>query len=50
MPLPRRPSNGVGSLYRLGLALFDRESPDRCLLRGSTWIIGPEAPTNASAT
>jgi predicted GH43/DUF377 family glycosyl hydrolase len=33
-----------GSLYRLGLALFDLQSPDRCLLRGDSWIFGPEAP------
>ena len=33
-----------GALYRLGLALFDREHPDHCLLRGDEWIFGPEAP------
>ena len=33
-----------GALYRLGLALFDAERPDRCLLRGDEWIFGPEAP------
>lgn len=33
-----------GALYRLGLALFDMEHPDRCLLRGDEWIFGPEAP------
>ncbi len=32
-----------GVLYRLGLALFDREEPDRCLLRGESWVFGPEA-------
>ncbi len=32
-----------GSLYRLGLALFDLRQPDRCLLRGDSWIFGPEA-------
>jgi predicted GH43/DUF377 family glycosyl hydrolase len=32
-----------GCLYRLGLALFDLENPERCLLRGDTWIFGPEA-------
>jgi predicted GH43/DUF377 family glycosyl hydrolase len=32
-----------GSLYRLGLALFDRDEPDRCLLRGESWVFGPEA-------
>ncbi len=55
---PRRPSrlpkgwlmiyHGVrqtagGSLYRLGLALFDLNAPDRCLKRGDEWIFGPEA-------
>ncbi len=33
-----------GALYRLGLALFDAEHPDHCLLRGDEWIFGPEAP------
>ncbi len=32
-----------GCLYRLGLALFDLEKPEECLLRGDTWIFGPEA-------
>jgi predicted GH43/DUF377 family glycosyl hydrolase len=32
-----------GSLYRLGLALFDIEKPDVCLLRGDEWVFGPEA-------
>jgi len=31
-----------GVLYRLGLALFDRDEPDRCLLRGESWVFGPE--------
>lgn len=31
-----------GALYRVGLALFDREDPRRCLLRGTNWIFGPE--------
>jgi len=31
-----------GSIYRLGLALFDRQQPDKCLLRGDSWIFGPE--------
>jgi predicted GH43/DUF377 family glycosyl hydrolase len=30
------------SLYRLGVALFDLEEPDRCLARGHSWIFGPE--------
>jgi predicted GH43/DUF377 family glycosyl hydrolase len=33
-----------GSLYRLGLALFAIDNPERCLLRGESWIFGPEAP------
>ena len=33
---------GAGVLYRLGLALFDLETPERCLLRGHSWIFGPE--------
>ncbi len=34
----------AGCLYRLGLALFDLERPEHCLLRGRSWIFGPEAP------
>jgi predicted GH43/DUF377 family glycosyl hydrolase len=34
----------AGALYRLGAALFDLEEPERCLLRGDSWIFGPEAP------
>ena len=33
-----------GSLYRLGLALFALDRPEQCLLRGDSWIFGPEAP------
>jgi predicted GH43/DUF377 family glycosyl hydrolase len=33
-----------GSIYRLGLALFDLEDPAVCLQRGDSWIFGPEAP------
>ncbi|MCA0360105.1 MAG: glycosidase [Armatimonadetes bacterium] len=33
-----------GSIYRLGLALFDLEHPEICLRRGQNWIFGPEAP------
>jgi predicted GH43/DUF377 family glycosyl hydrolase len=32
-----------GSIYRLGLALFDLESPEICLKRGDSWMFGPEA-------
>ena len=31
-----------GCLYRLGLALFELEHPEHCLLRGDSWIFGPE--------
>jgi predicted GH43/DUF377 family glycosyl hydrolase len=31
-----------GNIYRLGLALFDLESPDVCLQRGDSWVFGPE--------
>jgi len=34
----------AGALYRLGLALFDLQTPERCLLRGESWIFGPEEP------
>jgi predicted GH43/DUF377 family glycosyl hydrolase len=34
----------AGSLYRLGLALFDLQKPDHCITRGDEWIFGPEAP------
>lgn len=37
-------TNGAGVLYRVGLALFDLEHPDICLLRGDAWIFGPEEP------
>jgi predicted GH43/DUF377 family glycosyl hydrolase len=34
----------AGCLYRLGLALFELESPDVCIRRGLTWIFTPEEP------
>jgi predicted GH43/DUF377 family glycosyl hydrolase len=34
--------NAAGSIYRLGLALFDLDSPERCISRGDEWIFGPE--------
>jgi predicted GH43/DUF377 family glycosyl hydrolase len=37
-------TTAAGSLYRLGVALFDLEQPARLLLRGDEWIFGPEAP------
>jgi predicted GH43/DUF377 family glycosyl hydrolase len=33
-----------GGIYRLGLALFDLEEPQRCLLRGDEWVFTPETP------
>lgn len=33
----------AGALYRLGLALFALDRPEVCLLRGDSWIFGPEA-------
>ena len=33
-----------GSIYRLGLALFDLDNPEICLQRGDSWVFGPEAP------
>ncbi len=32
----------AGSLYRLGLALFDIHKPELCLLRGEPWIFAAE--------
>ena len=32
-----------GSIYRLGLALFDLHNPAVCLQRGDSWMFGPEA-------
>lgn len=32
----------AGCLYRLGLALFDLNTPECCLKRGSEWIFGPK--------
>ncbi len=34
----------AGCLYRIGLALFDRDTPERCLQRGDAWLFGPETP------
>ena len=32
----------AGPMYRLGVALFDLHTPDRCLKRGDEWIFGAE--------
>ena len=37
-------STAAGSLYRIGVALFDRDQPEQLLLRGDEWVFGPEAP------
>ena len=34
---------GAGCLYRLGAALLDLDTAQECLLRGDSWIFGPEA-------
>lgn len=31
----------AGCIYRLGLALFDLNQPERCLKRGNEWVFGP---------
>ncbi len=36
--------NAAGSLYRLGLALFDAQKPEICLQRSNEWMFGPEEP------
>ncbi|MBK8482192.1 MAG: hypothetical protein IPL40_13665 [Proteobacteria bacterium] len=36
--------NASGALYRLGVALYALDKPEHCLLRGDSWIFGPEAP------
>jgi predicted GH43/DUF377 family glycosyl hydrolase len=32
-----------GAIYRLGLAMLDRDDPGRLLIRSNEWIFGPEA-------
>ena len=36
--------NAAGSIYRLGLALFDLDNPEICLKRGDEWVLGPQEP------
>jgi predicted GH43/DUF377 family glycosyl hydrolase len=31
----------AGAIYRLGLALFDLEAPERCVKRSDQWVFGP---------
>ncbi len=33
----------AGAIYRLGIALLDRDQPRKCLLRSNEWVFGPEA-------
>jgi predicted GH43/DUF377 family glycosyl hydrolase len=35
---------GAGCIYRLGLALFDLHTPEKCLKRGREWVFGPKEP------
>ncbi len=43
--LPRRPPHGARARSTASaLALLDLEHPERCLLRGESWVFGPEAP------
>lgn len=35
-------ATAAGGLYRLGLALLALDKPTNCLLRGDSWIFGPE--------
>ena len=37
-----------GSIYRLGLALLDRDDPSKVLARGNEWIFGPQSPYEQS--
>jgi len=34
----------AGGIYRLGLALFDLQTPEKCLKRGDKWVFGPQEP------
>lgn len=34
----------AGAIYRLGLALFDLQTPERCLARSDEWMFGPQEP------
>ena len=38
----------AGCIYRLGLALFELDAPERCIMRGDEWVFGPEAPYELS--
>ncbi|HEX6790535.1 MAG TPA: glycosidase [Candidatus Krumholzibacteria bacterium] len=34
-------NTAAGAIYRLGLALFALDEPDRCIRRGDEWVFGP---------
>lgn len=34
----------AGCIYRLGLALFDLNAPEKCIARGDEWVFGPREP------
>jgi predicted GH43/DUF377 family glycosyl hydrolase len=34
--------NAAGAIYRLGMALFDLDEPERCIKRGDEWFYCPE--------
>ena len=36
------PVTAAGSIYRLGLALLDRDDPTGVLARGNEWVFGPQ--------
>jgi predicted GH43/DUF377 family glycosyl hydrolase len=36
--------NAAGAIYRLGLALFDLDDPERCIKRGDEWVFSPQEP------
>jgi predicted GH43/DUF377 family glycosyl hydrolase len=40
--------HAAGLTYRVGLALFDLDAPDRLLCRGDEWIMAPHAPYEKS--
>jgi len=37
-------NTAAGAIYRLGLALFDLNTPERLIKRGDDWVFGPEQP------
>ena len=37
-----------GSIYRLGLAMLDKDDPSKVLARSSEWVFGPSAPYEQS--